>query len=122
MIKKTKYRRSVLEINSTTEGETIETKMEKILNKDSIENIEAEKPLEYTRAEYGVVAETDIRSDRFDMAIDATDKVTKAELTRRNEIWEERKTKTEEMQKKQKQKNDDSKGGQTVDAPVKTTE
>lgn len=64
----------------TFEGESIEAKLERIIT--SGEGIEATSPIIYTEKKEGVKAEYNIRTDRFDIALDAIDKVQKYEIAK----------------------------------------
>ena len=65
------------------EGESIETKVNRILiNKEPIQD---GAPLIYTNRKDGVLPGYNIRTDRFDVAIEAMDKVSKSRLTKRME-------------------------------------
>ena len=65
------------------EGESIETKVNRILiNKEPIQD---GAPLIYTKRQDGVLPGYNIRTDRFDVAIEAMDKVSKSKLTKRME-------------------------------------
>jgi len=60
-------------INESTEGETIEQKIQRVtINKEPIKDGAA---LIYTERSEGVKAGYNIRTDRFEIAIDAMDKV-----------------------------------------------
>ena len=75
------FTKSNLNANCTFEGETIETKIKRILdNKEPIEQI---SPIIYTERKNGVEPQYDIRTDRFDIALDAMDKVTATRLAKR---------------------------------------
>lgn len=71
------YRKNLLpkvegmKVNQSYEGESIEAKIRRIV--DNKEPIRDGAPLLYTERSEGVRAETDIRTDRFDVAIDAMD-------------------------------------------------
>ena len=67
--------KSSLRINNSVEGETIEMKMRRIT--DNKEPIKDGSPLVYTERKDGVLPAYDIRTDRFEIAIDAMDKVSK---------------------------------------------
>ena len=70
-------------INNSVEGETIEMKIERItVNKEPITD---GAPLIYTERKDGVLAGYDIRTDRFEVAIDAMDKVSKTNQAKREE-------------------------------------
>lgn len=77
-IKKTK-----LTINNTVQGETLEQKIERIVNNK--EPIKDGAPLIYTERKEGVRASTNIRTDRFEIAIEGTDKIAKSYKARREE-------------------------------------
>lgn len=69
-------------INQGYKGETIEDKVKRILsNKEPISD---GAPVVFTERKDGVKAEMNIRTDRWDMAIDAMDNVTGAKLARRD--------------------------------------
>lgn len=76
--KKTNYR-----INKSIEGETIESKVRRITSNG--EPITDGAPILYTERKDGVLAEYDIRTDRFDLAIDAMDSLNRAHIAKRNE-------------------------------------
>lgn len=65
-----------------TEGETIETKVRRIVEEK--EPISDTAPIIYTKREDGVIAGYNIRTDRFDVAISAMDTVNKAKIATRN--------------------------------------
>jgi hypothetical protein len=73
MYKKTEYGTSNLEINESTVGETIEMKVERIVNNG--EGVEDGAPSIYTERAMGILPEYDIRTDKWDLALDAMDKV-----------------------------------------------
>ncbi|MEM3714429.1 MAG: hypothetical protein QXF82_05715 [Nitrososphaeria archaeon] len=65
------------------EGESIENKVNRILiNKEPITD---GAPLIYTKRADGVLPGYNIRTDRFEVAIDAMDKVSKSKLSKRME-------------------------------------
>lgn len=71
-MKKTKH----LEI-----GESIEEKMRRVTqNNEPIENA---APLIYTERKDGVLPQYDIRTDRFDVAMEAIDKITSSKIAQR---------------------------------------
>lgn len=76
MYKTAKYNRTTLIINQSTEGEHIETKIERIVNNK--EPITDGAPIIYTERKDGVLPAYDIRTDRFDIAIDAMDIISKS--------------------------------------------
>ena len=68
-------RKTLIKRNTSTVGEFIETKIERIVTQN--EPIEDGAPLIYTEKADGVLPEYDIRSGKFDIAIDAMDKANK---------------------------------------------
>lgn len=81
MYKKVKYSKTDLIVNQSTEGETLEQKIERIL--DNKEPIKDGAPLIYTDRKDGVQAGYNIKTDRWEVAIDAMDKVAKEVAARR---------------------------------------
>lgn len=82
MYKVNKNRGTTLEKYNVVEGETIETKIERIVvNKEPITD---GAPLMYTERKEGVKAGTNIRTDRFEIALDAMDKVNKSISAKRD--------------------------------------
>lgn len=72
-----------LHINTATEGEPIEVKIERIIsNKEPIKD---GAPIIYTPRAEGIRASTNIRTDRFEIAIEGMDKVAKSYKARREE-------------------------------------
>ena len=80
--------------NETYEGETIETKVQRIVENN--EPIEDGAPLIYTERKDGVLPGYDIRTDRFEIAIEAMDAVSKANTAKRMENIKERENKSDE--------------------------
>ena len=82
-INKNIKRNTDLNINTSVEGETIEIKVERItVNREPITD---GAPLIYTERKDGVLAGYDIRTDRFEVAIEAMDKVSKSNQAKREE-------------------------------------
>lgn len=75
---------SSLESVETYEGETIETKVSRIINEKA--PIEDGAPIIFTDRAEGVLPAYDIRTDRWDLAVDAMDKVNKAKIAKREEF------------------------------------
>lgn len=93
MYPKAKYKTTRVERNTATPGEMLETKIERIIsNKEPIKD---GAPLIYTDRKEGVRASTNIRTDRFEVAIDAMDKVAKSYKARREERQKPPEGKTE---------------------------
>lgn len=84
MYNKKKATRTSFQINGSVKGETIEKKMRRILN--SNEPISDGAPLIYTERKDGVLPEYDIRTDRFEIAVEGMDMVTKSLLAKRNKF------------------------------------
>lgn len=83
MYKKIKFTSTSIEINTSYEGETIEAKIRRIVN--NREPISDGAPLVYTERKDGVKPEYDIRTDRWDIAIDAMDVVSKTHKAKREQ-------------------------------------
>lgn len=85
---------SLIKRNNSTLGETIEMKVERIVNNG--EPIADGAPIIYTDRRDGALPDYDIRTDRFDIAADAMDKVTRTKLFTRQGFY---KPKNEEIGK-----------------------
>lgn len=72
-----------IKVNEGYEGETIENKIERIVTQN--EPITDGAPLIYTERVQGVLPEYDVRTDRFEVAIDAMNIVQKAEIAKREQ-------------------------------------
>ena len=75
---------SSLESVEIYEGETIETKVSRIINEKA--PIEDGAPIIFTDRAEGVLPAYDIRTDRWDLAVEAMDKVNKAKIAKREEF------------------------------------
>lgn len=106
MYKETVYGTSNLDINESTVGETIEMKVERIVNNG--EGVEDGAPSIYTERAMGILPEYDIRTDKWDLALDAMDKVHKQDVKKRMTSIEERQKALDEMKKKDLNSNVDS--------------
>lgn len=80
-MKTTRPYKSRLKINNSYEGQSIEKQVALMLNNK--ENIGEESPIIYTPRSEGTMAAYNIRSDRFDIALDAIDKMNKSYTARR---------------------------------------
>lgn len=69
--------------NTSTEGETIEEKMARILNNK--EAIKDGAPAIFTERKEGVKAGYNIRTDRFEIALDASEIIHKSNFAKREE-------------------------------------
>ena len=67
--------------NTSVIGETIEQKMERIVNNK--EPIKDGAPIIYTERKHGVAPQYNIRTDRFEIALDAADSISKSFMARR---------------------------------------
>lgn len=83
MYKYKKAGQTDLKVNKSYKGERLEQKINRIVNNN--EPIEDSSPLIYTERKDGVLPAYDIRTDRWDVAIDAMDKVDKAHQAKRME-------------------------------------
>lgn len=91
MYKQNKMKRSSLRVNETTEGESLEEKIQRIVNNK--EAITDGAPIIYTERKDGVKAAYDIRTDRWEVAVDAMDAVSKAKTAEREKRIKEREPK-----------------------------
>ena len=81
MYKKPTFNKTSIAVNTAVEGEPIESKVERITqNKEPIKD---GAPLIYTERKDGVLPEYDIRTDRFEVAVDAMDKVARDKTAKR---------------------------------------
>lgn len=78
-----KFNKTTIKAREVVEGETIEQKIERIM--ENGEPITDGAPLIYTERKDGVLAGYNIKTDRFDVAIDAMDKVDKTNKAKREE-------------------------------------
>lgn len=81
MYKRIKPKSTFINVNKSFTGETIETKINRIVNNK--EPIKDNAPINYTARKDGVMPQYDIRTDRFELAVDAMDYVTKSHLAKR---------------------------------------
>lgn len=63
-----------------SEGETIEMMIERMQNNN--ESADTTAPMLYTSKKDGVIPEYDIRTDKFEMLIEAKDKLTSKNITK----------------------------------------
>lgn len=83
MYKLTKMKPGTLKVNQSYQGETIEQKISRILNNK--EPITDGAPLIYTERKDGVNAAYDIRTDRWEVAVEAMDHVNKSKQAQREQ-------------------------------------
>lgn len=81
MYKQNKQKRTSLTVNESSQGETIENKIERIVNNK--EPMTDGAATVYTERKDGVRPEYNIRTDRFEIAIDAMDAVSKTHIGKR---------------------------------------
>lgn len=102
-----------LTVNKSTKGEPIEHKIERIVsNKEPIKD---GAPIIYTERKTGVNPSHNIRTDRFEIAIDAMEKVAKSYKAKREErakMAEDGKAKS--IQGKEETSTEQKQGGQTA--------
>ena len=84
MIKVPNMTKGGLKINESREGETIEEKVNRIVNNK--EPIKDGAPLVYTERKDGVSAGYNIRTDRWEVAVQAMDKVNKTNIAKRDNV------------------------------------
>ena len=72
---------SSLRVNRSYQGESIEDKLERIIQQK--EPIKDGAPLVFTERKMGVLPEYNIRTDRFEVAIEAMDAVQKSTIAKR---------------------------------------
>ncbi|UYD39186.1 MAG: hypothetical protein [Wigfec virus K19_94] len=100
MYKKIKMAKTSLRVNESREGETIEQKIDRVVNNQ--EAISDEAPIIYTERKDGVIPAYDPRTDRFDVAIDAMTAVSKSNTAKRESSLKEREKALKELEQKQK--------------------
>lgn len=81
MYTQNKASKTTMRVNDSYVGETIEQKIDRIVNNK--EPISDGAPLIYTDRKDGVLPATDIRTDRFELAVEAMDHVAKSKIAKR---------------------------------------
>lgn len=76
-------KKSGFKINTSVEGEPIELKIERIVNNK--EPIKDGAPIIFTERKEGIRPSTNIRTDRFLIAVEASDKIAKSYKAKREE-------------------------------------
>lgn len=74
---------TTLTVNTSYEGETLEQKLHRIVNNG--EDISEGAPIIYTERKDGVLPAYDIRTDRFEVAIEGKSKIHKSDIANREE-------------------------------------
>lgn len=83
-MRKANYHKLKMKVaNNSYIGESIETTMQRAT--ETGEPVESSSPIIFTARKDGVIAQYDIRTDRWDIAQDAMDKVNAAATARRND-------------------------------------
>lgn len=106
--KQNSYHPGSLERNTSKEGETIEMKIERIVNNK--EPIKDGAPIIYTERKEGVRRSTNIRTDRMEIAIEATDKIAKSYKARREENAKKREPEKKDGEPESTQGKDETTG------------
>lgn len=83
---KSNYENTQIERVPESRGESLEEMVRRCTANN--EPIDATAPMIYTEKSKGVLAETDIRTDRMELALDAIDKFQKSEIAREKETLE----------------------------------
>ena len=110
MYKQPKFNKTNLSVNKSYISETIEQKVRRVTtNKEPIKD---SAPLIYTDRKDGVKPSTNIRTDRFEVAIESLDKAAKVKTAKRDEISR----KAKEGMEKEKQTEKDITGGKSAQA------
>ena len=78
------YNKTLFKVNNAYEAVSIEQKIERIMN--SKEPIDETAPIIYTERKKGVQPEYNIRTDRFEIALEAMDKVSKSYQAKREDV------------------------------------
>ena len=90
------FKRSQLKSVETFEGESIEEKVERVtLNNEPISD---GAPLIYKERKEGISAGANIKTDRFEIAIEAMDKVSKSKVAKRESVEIENSSEDESIQ------------------------
>lgn len=98
--------KTTAQVDQSYKGERIEEKINRIVN--NREPITDGAPIVYTERKDGVKPEYNIKTDRFEIAVDAMDKVSKAYIAKREENIKNFENK---LNKKNQRLNDEGKGG-----------
>lgn len=84
--RKSKKNKTALNVNTGYEAEMIERKIERMVNNneqiDGMDNV----PLIFTERKEGVGEAYNVRTDRFEVAIEATDRVHKGRAAKRQNV------------------------------------
>lgn len=100
-------------VNDSTVGEPIEAKMRRMFNNK--EPISEGSPLRFSERQEGVIAEADIRTDKWETNIEATDKLSGTHRDKRQARIVEMDKKKHPEKYKEEGKNGDKSGAQSTD-------
>ena len=81
MYRGNKQSKTSIKVNDSFQGERIEQKIERIMN--NAEPLTDGAPIIFTERKDGVKPEFNIRTDRFEIAVEAMDKVAKSNIAKR---------------------------------------
>lgn len=82
MHKPNKREKTSLRVSKIQEGETMEHKMQRMMQQGADVNDVTE--LIFTERKEGVIPETDVRNEAWDVAVEATDAASRDHLTKRD--------------------------------------
>lgn len=94
MFRKPRYTKTLLSVNNSTDGQSIERMCEKVMSNG--EPIENTAPMIYTPKKDGVLPEYNIRTDRWDVALKAMDSVTASHRAKRDAAMKKNEPKPED--------------------------
>jgi len=89
-----------LKVNESFEGETIEMRMERVVHNG--DDADDGAPSIYTDRADGVLPEYDIRTDKFDLALDGMDAAHKTDLAKRKQGIADRTKEIKDLHDKEK--------------------
>ncbi len=84
IMQKPRFKKTSIRCNEGFEGKSIEREIE--IATQSKQPIAANSPLIYTKKSEGVHPEYDIRTDRWDIALDAMDNVNKSRIAKQEAV------------------------------------
>lgn len=88
MYKIPEFKSAKIEVNQSKVGETIETKVKRIV--ENKEPIKDGAPIIFTERKDGVLPAYNPKTDKFDLAIDAKDYISRSNTAKRQQSIEER--------------------------------
>lgn len=105
--KRTEIKNTSLQINESIEGESIEEKFERIM--ENGEGIQGQVPMIYTEKKEGVNPAYNIRSDRFEIAVEGFDAISRSRIAKRDHYNQEE-TKVVDINKTKENNSGDGEG------------